>query len=379
MSILCWHIDGLKPESHLKVLYDPFHGTERIWLMKAGIEEAQGMADERSLETERHFDWNQYERGTKGSSSLTFRVHPDTDLTLPVLQITGEKEGPSLLVFASIHGDEYEGIDTILRLYNQLSPQDVIGRLVMLPTANPLAYRGGTRISPDDDVNLARAFPGNPEGSITQQLAYVLHHQFIAHADFLLDLHSGGTHYAVATMVGYYHDEHSELGQRSRAAAIAFGMDLLWAHSTIAAGRSISSAQSLGIPWLYTEAYGGRRIRQQDSDSFYTGSLRLMNHLKMLVAPDQWELGKSPASIQTIYGDGNFDASVVSEAEGFFIPRVKLMSEVHLGDLIGTIYALSGESLQEVRAYADGFLVMMVGTPIIKRGEPIYLLAALHE
>ncbi|KIL40342.1 hypothetical protein SD70_13935 [Gordoniibacillus kamchatkensis] len=41
---------------------------------------------------------------------------------------------------------------------------------------------------------------------MTERIAYELHHRFLANADFLLDLHSGGTHYAVSTLVGYYDD-----------------------------------------------------------------------------------------------------------------------------------------------------------------------------
>ncbi|WJH32856.1 succinylglutamate desuccinylase/aspartoacylase family protein [Paenibacillus sp. CC-CFT747] len=180
----------------------------------------------------------------------------------------------------------------------------------------------------------------------------------------------------MATLAGYYHAD-SELGRRSRAAAEAFGTALLWGHTDIAGGRSISSAQSLGIPWLYTEAFGGQRIRPEDSEAFFTGTLRLMRHLGMLTGPERWKLDKEPVPLKTIYGDGNFDASVVSETDGFFIPAVPLGSEVACGDKIGAIVSLTGAERQEVRAYADGYLVMVVGTPKVERGQPLYLLASL--
>ncbi|MDF2647917.1 MAG: hypothetical protein K0Q73_3722 [Paenibacillus sp.] len=331
------------------------------------------------LHPKKEFDWDFCIQGQKNSSAINLQSDLDELISVPVLQIAGTKEGPTLLVFAGIHGDEYEGIDTILRLYAGISPDDLSGRLIMVPTANPYAYRGAARTTPEDGVNLARAFPGNAQGSLTERLAYELHHRFIAKADFLLDLHSGGTHYAVATLVGYYHDEKSEFGLRCRTAAEAFGIDLLWGHSRIADGRSISSAQSLGIPWLYTEAFGGRRIRPEDSERFYTGTLRLLQHLGMLIDPQRWKIEAAEKTKRTIHGDGNFDASAVSEVEGFFIPAVSLMSEVSCGDKIGSIYSLNGAELQEVRAHTDGYLVMIVGTPTVRQGEPLYLLAALED
>ncbi|WP_309120306.1 succinylglutamate desuccinylase/aspartoacylase family protein [Paenibacillus sp.] len=327
---------------------------------------------------EKEFDWDGYSLGQKSSSAISLRSDTDDPMSVPVLQIAGATEGPTLLVFAGIHGDEYEGIDTILRLYAEISPDHLIGRLIMVPVANPYAYRGATRTTPEDGVNLARAFPGNPQGTVTERLAHELHYRLIARADFLLDLHSGGTHYAVATLVGYFHDEKSEFGRRCRAAAEAFGVDLLWGHSRVAEGRSISSAQSLGVPWLYTEAFGGRRIRPEDSKSFYTGALRLLRHLGMSADPQLLNIEATERTRRTIYGDGNFDASAVSEVEGFYIPAVPLMSAVSCGDKIGGIYSMNGVELQEVRAHADGYLVMMVGTPTVRRGDPLYLLAALE-
>ncbi|MDG0813381.1 succinylglutamate desuccinylase/aspartoacylase family protein [Cohnella rhizosphaerae] len=143
---------------------------------------------------------------------------------------------------------------------------------------------------------------------------------------------------------------------------------LLWGHERIAPGRSVSSAQSLEVPWLYTEAYGGRRIRPEDADLFYRGTLRLMNHLGMLVRPNPSELGPAPATIRTIHGDGNFDESVAAAADGFFIPDVTLLTELRTGDRIGTIRSYGGEVLDEVRASSEGVLVMLLGTPIVRKG-----------
>jgi predicted deacylase len=154
-------------------------------------------------------------------------------------------------------------------------------------------------------------------------------------------------------------------------AAEAFGVPLLWAHGEIAPGRSVS----LGVPWLYTEAYGGRRVRREDAKLFYDGAIRLMNHLGMLVDPLEWPVDKPVIERKTIYGDGNFDHSATAEVDGFFVPAISLESEVKQGDLIGTIYGLDGSERQRVTAGSDGFLVMILGIPIVRKGDPVYLLA----
>lgn len=323
-----------------------------------------------------HYDAKAAVPGTKRSITLMADIGLKQPLELPVLRIDGAAAGPALLVLAGVHGDEYEGVETILRLYRDLRPEQLAGTIILVPQANALSYRGGTRISPEDGVNMARAFPGNPEGTPTERIAWHLHHRFIAHADFMLDLHSGGTHYAVSTLVGYYHNDGTEIGRRSRAAAEAFGIDLLWAHERIAPGRTVSSALALGVPWLYTEAYGGRRIRREDAEAFYAGAFRLMRHLGML-RPDEREQGEGalPAEPRRIYGDGNFDGSETAEADGFFIPELSLGSHAAAGERIGTIYGFDGEELQRVIASRGGVVVMLPGTPAVRNGEPLFMIA----
>lgn len=327
-----------------------------------------------------HFSLDRFKRGTKQSCQLTI-VHRSSDGTqtetdLPVFVLTGLQQGPVLLVLAGVHGDEYEGMQTVLKLFHDLTADQLRGRLVMIPTANPLAYRGKTRESPEDGLNLARVFPGKLAGSMTERLAYELHHRFIASADFLLDLHSGGVHYEIALLTGYYHNESSELGRRSRAAAEAFGIPLLWGHETTAPGRSISSAQMLGIPWLYTEASGGGRVRPEEAVHYYEGTLRLMHHLGMLQEIEANALPAGAAEFQTIYGEGNFDQSAISEHDGFFIPAVALKSRVQKGDPIGAIFDFTGAAVQQVHADRDGIVVMLAGRPAVSIGDPLYMIAS---
>ena len=327
------------------------------------------------------FDWNAAKPGEKAGFELMLDAGLQEPLAMPAMQISGAHAGPALLVLAAVHGDEYEGIETALRLFRTLDPQQVRGTVVMVAAANPLAYAAEARCSPEDGANLARVFPGRLDGSPTERIAYWLTRQLIAKSDFLLDLHSGGSHYSVATLAGYYFNEESEIGRRSREAAEAFGAELLWAHESIAPGRSVSAALAYGVPWLYTEAYGGRRIRREDAELFYGGTLRLMRHLGMLDGQEMpGERLDAPGKLRRrrIYGDGNFDKSAEACADGFFVQAVPLGAEVGSGDRIGTICSLDGQELQQVRAASGGLLVMVAGSPKVRKGDPLYMLAAVE-
>ncbi|MDF2723663.1 MAG: succinylglutamate desuccinylase [Paenibacillus sp.] len=332
------------------------------------------------------YDAKHTSAGTKRSFSLMVDVGLPEKMTMPVLHIDGAAAGATLLILASVHGDEYEGVETALRLYRDVNPDELAGTILIVPTANPLAYRGATRTSPEDGVNMARAFPGKPDGTPTERIAWQLHHRFIAAADFMLDLHSGGTHYSISTLVGYYDNEATDVGRRSRAAAESFGAELLWAHAAINPGRSVSSAIALGVPCLYTEAYGGKRVRREDAELFYRGAFRLMAHLGMLsgASADAWAAEAEAACAQTaaqarrIYGDGNFDESELAAADGFFIPALPLGAEAKAGETVGSIYGLDGEEAQRIVAASSGVVVMLPGTPIVRAGEALFMIASLE-
>ena len=69
-----------------------------------------------------------------------------------------------MLVNAGTHGDEYEGIIAIHEMFRRLAPDDLQGTFLAIPILSPPAVTGGQRNGLWDDRNLARAFPGEPEG-----------------------------------------------------------------------------------------------------------------------------------------------------------------------------------------------------------------------
>src|SRR6266481_3332913 len=82
--------------------------------------------------------------------------------------------GPTVLILAGNHGDEYQGQIAIMKLARELTPEKVMGRIILIPSLNLPAAREGTRLSPIDGMNMNRAFPGQPEGPATSQIAHYL-------------------------------------------------------------------------------------------------------------------------------------------------------------------------------------------------------------
>ena len=69
---------------------------------------------------------------------------------------------------------------------------DIHGRAILVPAMNYPAFQVARRVSPIDSANLNRAFPGRPDGSITQIIADYFSRALLPLADYVLDIHSGG-------------------------------------------------------------------------------------------------------------------------------------------------------------------------------------------
>src|ERR1051326_4141979 len=77
------------------------------------------------------------------------------NLMIPVTVIANGN-GRTALVMAGNHGDEYPGQVAILKLMRELQPEQVRGRLILIPTLNQPACKAATRLSPLDGNNMNR-------------------------------------------------------------------------------------------------------------------------------------------------------------------------------------------------------------------------------
>jgi predicted deacylase len=106
--------------------------------------------------------------------------------------IVARGTGPTVLILAGNHGDEYQGQIAIMKLARELTPEMVNGRIILIPSLNFPAARAATRLSPVDGMNMNRAFPGQPEGAVTSQIAHYVTTVLFPLSDVVIDIHSGG-------------------------------------------------------------------------------------------------------------------------------------------------------------------------------------------
>lgn len=303
-----------------------------------------------------------FPRGALHRLELEFRAG-GRRLWFPVLLVRGCESGPVLLASAGVHGDEYEGVRAILDVVAGLDPGQMRGDLLAVPVVNVAAFEQRARRSPLDGLDLARVFPGHPDGSPSEALAWHFDQFILARADLYVDLHSGGVTWEMPVLAGYDASD-----SRGRAAAFAFGAPVVWTHPSTPLGRTVSAAKERGIPSLYAEAHGGGRIGREDLALYTRGLRNLLRHCGIL--PGLPESGPPPLQL---YGGGNIDESLRASCDGFLKPEVVLLDPVEQGRLLGTLLDLAGRPIEEYRAPQPGRVVLIHACPRVAAGDPVFL------
>lgn len=291
---------------------------------------------------------------------------------IDLVSIGGTEPGPRVAVLGGVHGDELEGIVAAGQLVARLRTASVQGQVDVVAVANPLAHAALRRTSPDDDANLARVFPGAADGSPTQRIADLLTREVIFPADLLVDLHSAGAHYEMPVFVGF--DGSGPTAVASRAAAEAFGAPVVWRHSAVQPGRSISTAAAAGVASIYVEGSGGGGLRGADLDVYLGGTLRVLARLGVIAA-EHADVG-APATdpVHLDGGDGDVDSSLAGTVDGLCVTRAEIGADLDAGDVVAEIVGIDGTALEVLRAPRAGRLMMLRRTAAVRRGDGIAML-----
>ena len=282
--------------------------------------------------------------------------------------------GPTALLVSGTHGDEYEGQVALCNLTKSLRPERIKGRVIVLPTSNFPAAMAGRRVSPIDDVNLNRAFPGNPDGTITQQIAYYIEHELIPMADLVCDLHSGGSSLLYVPSALIEQVEDASRFAKQRAALEAFGAP----HAFIAvsapgqgSNQTLGSgAERKGVPAIGTELGGGGTVSPAGLAIGERGVTNLLVHLGILPPGDRIA-PPGPTRILDVAGPDYF---VYATDMGLFEPLVKLGEMVRKGQPAARIHLPETPWAPPVEAHflRDGFVLCQRIPGRVVRGDCLF-------
>jgi predicted deacylase len=323
--------------------------------------------------------WTPLSFEADGKQRDWLRVPFSTDLSgygvvpIPVVCIRNGN-GPTALLVAGSHGDEYEGQVALAKLSREIEAVDVRGRIIILPSLNLPAVEAGRRVSPLDDGNLNRTFPGNPVGGPTAMIAHYLTTVLLPMADFVVDLHAGGrsANYLPCALIrsGGSVKERNELTEL----AAAFGAPVTSISDGSGGGGATTLsaiAQSLGMPTLTAELGGGASLSRTGITLAEQGLRRILKRYGLL--PQAETDPALPTRFMRVSGRGAF---VYAMRKGIFEPAAELGDVVEEGQLAGVIHAVDRPwQVPEPVAFAEGGMVACRRAPSLTTpGDCLYKL-----
>lgn len=297
-------------------------------------------------------------------------------LPIPIV-VVKNGEGPTAFFSSGNHGDEYEGQVALTNLIKFLEPGMIRGRVIMLPMANYPAALVGRRVSPIDDLNMNRIFPGDPDGTVTRQIAHYIDSEIIPLADLVIDLHSGGSslNYIPTALAKQSNDP--ALYQKQLAALRAFGAPYTYIQGgaqgqggdqTLGAGADRRGSIALG-----TELGGAGAVNPSGLAIAERGLRNLLVHLGIL-GQEHWVEPPVPTRFLDVRGPEMY---IYAPENGVFEPLVELGDTVAIGTPAARIHMPETPWLPPVEIpFKAAGIVMCKRIPArTKRGDCLFHLA----
>jgi uncharacterized protein len=267
--------------------------------------------------------------------------------------------GPSVLLMAGNHGDEYEGELSLGRLMRKLDPSRMSGRVTILPITNAPAVRVAKRCSPLDGGNLNRAFPGDPRGSATARLAHFLESDLFGRHDVVFDLHSGGT--SMAHLPCALIERQSDPAREARALEMMRQLGL--SHGFIADNgsettTSMGAAARAGAIGVSGEFGGGGSTSPTTIAATEIAIDNILIALGIIKEPILNKVSEKTGPMR-ILSLARQTQAIYATRHGWFEPAVVLGAEVKAGDIAGWLHDLERlEDPEEQLCFAEGGVVL---------------------
>jgi len=304
-------------------------------------------------------------RGEKRYGVNEFVVD-DAPYRLPMWVVNGTSDGPTLAVTAGVHAAEYASIAAALHIGQSLDPSTLKGRVVVVPVMNMPAFPARSiYVCPLDGRNLNRVFPGNPQGTATEQIAAWIFEQVIGRADYYIDLHGGDLIEALVPFTIFAASGNEKVDTAAFDMARTFGIHYLVRSDS--PGLTFTAAAKAGIPAILAEAGGQGIWTREDVSAHVDGLDRVMRSLGMIAGPRPEEL---PYTLLDQF------LWLRSAHDGFWYPDVPVNETVKKGQTLGAVKDWEGRVLQPAVSPADGRVLFIVSSLAINNNDPLLAVGA---
>jgi predicted deacylase len=273
---------------------------------------------------------------------------------------------PNVFVLSAMDGLSATGVYATYLIMKHLEGLPRIdGSLTMLPVANPLSFRLGTKLSPLDSLDLDTVFPGDERGTVTQRTAWEIWRR-VSQADYVISLRTGWQ--SCMSHIVALHREYIHV--RNMASQIALPLVVQASGNR---GSLITEAAHEGIAAVSVETRGNKyQVEPQAAVEVREAILNFLR-IKDMIPGERIEASSTLAGRMQ---------HVNTNIEGFFVPTTRPGENVRPNDVIGQVQdkgdvvSLFGGtivSLSEMNYVFEGDVIGRIATPLAvadQRSEP---------
>lgn len=288
---------------------------------------------------------------------------------------------PGLAAFGGTHGNEWEGQVAVKELCQQLDPQQISGRVILMPQLSQSACAANQRTSPFDNVNMNRAFPGNPRGTISYRIAHFVKAYIFPRVRVVVDVHAGGREGGFALCTSFHPvPDPAQFAEISRVAALFDTPFMLIYSSQMASGLLTDEAEAEGKIAIGGEFGFGESVNRRGVLHAAAGIQNVLRHYGML-SGDIVKIDPARKHQPVLVDARNLEDYTPCPHDGVWEPLVDLGDEVQQDQLIGRLHSFSDHTAAplELRAHRTGFLLMMCGTAQCRQGTTLFVIARRAE
>ena len=299
---------------------------------------------------------------------------------VPLTVINGLRDSadrPGVAVFGGTHGNEYEGQIAVKRLCHDLDPAEMAGRLILVPQLSETACAGHQRSSPEDGVNMNRAFPGNPRGTLSYRIAHFVKTRIFPQVRIVLDLHAGGREASFPLCTSLHPIPDPAQYAETLAVARLFDTPFIYVYSRqMAAGLLTDEAEDEGKIAVGGEFGVGEGSSVTGIRHAYEGVGNVLRHYGLLpgqvhrVDPDR---AAAPRLVQAPH----LTDYVPCPRRAIWEPVVEVGEDVGERQLIGRLHDFGDHSSAPlaVLAHRAGVVIALHFGALVQQGSTLYVIA----
>ncbi len=280
---------------------------------------------------------------------------------IPVTEIYGYEGDYTVVILGGIHAGEYVGIEAAIKLANELEPNKITGRVIIV---NPININGFyakvQHINPIDNKNCNRAFPGDENGTLTDKIGYTLVRDVFSEADFVLDLHGGDLHEDLVPFAMYATNCSKEVSDIAKDAALS--LNVKYVSGMDFPQTAIGMAGSMGIPSVISFVGGCGNVIKSHIDKYCMGVKSLLTSLGVYKG----------RKIKTYINEFQKLNIFYANNSGRWLPYVKPGQKVIRGQLIGEIKDFYDNILEQFYANDDAVVLCVINSLAINIGDSVY-------